>query len=89
MDNKVVLAALASDLKRVSLGLQRKSFKMADRFCEEALKRKTEVSTGGLHAYIRKVLYRMELSLKSKDMERKAEDVLMYSTLIQNYTTRK
>ena len=89
MNNKVVLAALASDLKRVSLGLQRKSFKMADRFCEEALKRKTEVSTGQLHAYIRKVLNSMELSLKSKDMERKAEDVLMYSTLIQNYTTRK
>ncbi len=89
MNNKVVLAALASDLKRVSLGLQRKSFKMANRFCEEALKRKTEVSTDGLQIYIRKVLNSIELSLKSKDMERKAEDVLMYSTLIQNYTTRK
>ena len=89
MNNKVILSALASDLKRISMGLQRKSFKMADRFSEEALKRKMEVSSIGLHTYMQKVLASMELSLKSQNMEEKAEDVLMYSTLIHNYVQKK
>lgn len=89
MDNKTILASLASDLKRITIGLQRKSMRMANRFQEEVLKRKTEVDVNKLDSYMHRVLNRMELSLKNKNAERKAEDALMYSTLIQNYVLYK
>lgn len=85
MDNKQKLEALASDLKRVTLGIQRNSFKMANRFSEEALKRKKEIDINRIPSYILVLLERMEESLNSTDEIKKAEDALMYSTLIQNY----
>lgn len=38
--NLIVLSSLAMDLKRAAIGLNRGSNKMANRFFEEALKRK-------------------------------------------------
>ena len=72
------------DLKRVALGLQRGSISMAERFIEEALKRKNELNTKSLNPYVQKLIGRMVESLKSKDNQKKAEDTLMYSTLFQN-----
>ena len=72
------------DLDRVSLGLYRKSYKMADRFTQEALKRKKEIDTRKVKPYVAKLLDDMERSLQSRDYVRKAEDALMYSTLFQN-----
>jgi len=82
MTNKFVLEALASDLKRVSLGLQRGSNVMAQRFLQEALKRREEVLTEQTAPYINKILTGLNNKISS-------EDALMYSTLIQNYTQRK
>ena len=42
MDNKIILSSLAMDLKRAAIGYNRGSYIMADRFFEEALKRKKE-----------------------------------------------
>lgn len=74
-----ILESLASDLKRVALGLHRGSSKMAERFLEEALKRKDEVETDIVSPYIQKILTRLDKNID-------AENALMYSTLIQNYT---
>lgn len=83
------LAALALDLKRISLGLQRGSYSMTERFIQEALKRKNELDIGSLKPYIQKLIVRMEDSLKASDNQKKAEDALMYSTLFQNAALRK
>lgn len=79
MKNKYILESLASDLKRVALGLHRNSNLMAGRFIEEALKRKAEVDMKETAPYIQSIL-------KNLDTNINADDALMYSTLIQNYT---
>lgn len=89
MKNKHILEALASDLKRVSLGIQRKSFKMADRFSQEALARKNETDLSHLDLYMQKILKKIDELIQSPNSDRKAEDALMYSTLIQNYVALK
>lgn len=84
-NNKIILAALASDLKRITLGLQRKSFTMARRFEQEALKRKAEIDTRDLAPYMQSLLSKLEKTLSNNDQEKKAEDALLFSILIQNY----
>lgn len=88
MDNKRIIESLASDLKRVALGLQRGSFIMADRFAKEALKRKNEVKIDKVPPYIQKLLNQLKFILKEKNKKRKAENALMYSTLFQNYALK-
>ncbi len=78
MNNKYILESLASDLKRVALGLHRGSNKMAKRFLNEALKRKNEVVLNKVAPYVQKLLSKINKNLDS-------EDALMLSTLIQNY----
>ena len=82
MNNKFILESLASDLKRVALGLHRGSNTMARRFLEEALKRKREIEMGKVSPYIKNLLLRLDKNIDK-------EDALMYSTLIQNYTQNK
>lgn len=76
------MESLASDLKRVALGLHRGSNTVAERFLDEALKRKEEVEMEIVAPYIKKLLMNLD-----KDID--AEQALMYSTLIQNYILRK
>jgi len=82
MENKYILESLASDLKRVALGLHRGSNTMAQRFLKEALKRKEEVDINKVSSYIKNILYKLNSNIDS-------ENALMYSTLIQNYTLYK
>lgn len=87
MNNKFILESLVMDLKRVALGNHRKSFGMAKRFYEEALKRKNEVDTSSVKSYLLDILEKIE-KMKDKDPEEISEKALMYSTLIQNYTQK-
>lgn len=87
-DQKIILASLAMDLKRIALGLHRNSFIMAERFTKEALQRKNELNLRDLKPYLRKIVVDMEKVLKSSHNKKKAEDILMYSTLFQNYTQK-
>lgn len=82
MKNKYILESLASDLKRVALGLHRGSNNMARRFLDEALKRKNEVIINETAPYVQKLLNQINNDLDS-------ENALMLSTLIQNYTQYK
>lgn len=82
--NKLALASLAMDLKRVALGYYKNQNKMADKFLEEAIKRKKEINQNFVKPHIRRILDDLdELNLK-EDKKDAAEDALMYSTLIQN-----
>ncbi len=83
MKNKIALESMAMDLKRVALGYHNNSLKMADRFREEALARKSEVQLSEIKPYLRLVLEKTEKINKNS-----SEDALMFSTLIQNYTRK-
>ena len=88
MNNKVILESLSMDLLRVAKGLYRGSDKMAERFLEEALRRKSEVRQNELKPYFVILLTKMEKSLKSSNKEKLSEDALMYSTLVRNYSQK-
>lgn len=87
-DQKIILESLAMDLKRVSLGLQRGSIIMAERFAQEVFKRKSEVNLNEVKPYIATLLSQVDKKIKNLKDERTAEDILMYSTLFQNYTQK-
>lgn len=89
MDNKKVLEALASDLKRVVIALQRGSFVMARRFSDEALQRRKEIYDQMLEPYVVKFLDKMEYTLHQLHDERAAEDALMESVILQNYIQKR
>jgi len=82
MENKYILESLASDLKRVALGMHRGSNQMAKRFLEEALKRKKELKQNEIPSYIQDLLDNLNKKMSS-------DYALMCSTLIQNYTQHK
>ncbi len=79
MNNKFILESLASDLKRVALGLHRGSDIMAKKFLKEALKRREELKRDQVVPYIQNLLNNLDRKIN-------ADEALMYSTLIQNYT---
>lgn len=83
-ENQIALSSLAMDLKRVALGYHRGSIVMANRFLEEALKRKSEIDTESVKPYIKRLLNKLDSLYEEKDKDRVAEDALMYSTLFQN-----
>lgn len=82
MNNKIVLESLAMDLKRVALGQFRGSMTMAQRFYEEALLRIGELDMQEVKPYMQKILQHV------KQLREDADNALLYSTLIQNYTQK-
>lgn len=84
----ITLSSLAMDLKRAALGTYRGSTQMANRFFEEALRRKDELEGISVAPYIYKALIELEKLKNEKDPQKKAEDALMYSTIFQNYSLK-
>ena len=82
--NQIALSSLAMDLKRVAVGYHRGSITMASRFLDEALKRKSDVDSTTVKPYVKKLLNKVELLKTEKDLEKLAEDALMYSALFKN-----
>lgn len=83
MKNKQILGALALDLKRVAVGYFRGSNIMADKFYEEALKRRRELDNKNLKPYLIEFLNRLD-NLNKEEKKKAAEDALLYSTIFQN-----
>ena len=88
LDQKIIIGSLAMDLKRVVMGLHRGSFNMANRFKDEALKRGSELEDQELGSYLRKLLDETRKVLLNQKSD-SAEDILMYSTLFQNFALKK
>lgn len=80
----ISLSSLAMDLKRVALGYHRGSEKMANRFLEEALRRRDEIQDENVKPYVRNLLSQLGSLSTEKDLNKIAEDSLLYSTLFQN-----
>ena len=80
--DKAILGALAMDLKRVALGYYKGSYKTAEIFLGEALKRKQELDKKNLKPHLVNFLSKID-NLKERK-ERSAEDALLYSTIFQN-----
>jgi hypothetical protein len=83
--NKQALAALSMDLKRIALALYNGSPSTASVFTKEALTRIREVDKKELLPYIGSTLKQIQQTLVIQDKNKKAEDALMYSTIVQNY----
>lgn len=83
-EQNMIISSLAMDLKRVSLGLHKGSFRVAERFKEEALRRQEELESLNVTGYVKFLIKESKKSLLIFD-ERTAEDALMYSTLFQNF----
>jgi len=88
MNNKITIESLSMDLLRVALGYHKKSIKMADRFREEALRRCSEIAISQLRPDFVRILNKIPPALSENDIEKRAEDSLMYSTLCKNYARK-
>ncbi|HLD26277.1 MAG TPA: hypothetical protein VJC05_04525 [Candidatus Andersenbacteria bacterium] len=86
-DKKIIIESLAMDLKRVAVGLHRGSTAMAHRFKQEALQRQQELEELELNDYLKKIVADSKKAIQSKQPEA-YEDVLMYSTLFQNFARK-
>jgi hypothetical protein len=64
MNNKIILSSLALDLRRVAIGYQRGSVKMAERFLDEALKRESEVDRTTIKPYLQNLLMKVNKRLE-------------------------
>ena len=84
MSNKIALSSLALDLRRTALAYHRGSIKVAERFLEEALKRKKEIDFSTIKPYVVKLIEKFQSIAKEDDLYKRAEDALMYSVLFQN-----
>jgi hypothetical protein len=82
--DKLKLAALSMDLKRVALGYHGQSIPTAERFVAESLKKSKALNQKELPSYVVKIIHRMEEILSDPDKQKVAEDALMYSTILQN-----
>lgn len=86
MNNKLLLGALAMDLKRVAIGYHRGSTLMAERFFQEAIKRRNEIDKSSLKPYLITLLNNIE-KIKKEENEKAADNALFYSTIFQNAST--
>ena len=80
----VSLSSISMDLERVAMGYQRGSVTMANRFLEEALIRRSEIDKNQAKPHIKKLINALDGVMREKDIQKKAEDALMYSVLFQN-----
>jgi len=77
-DQYIAMSSLVMDLKRASLGFARGSNIVGERFLQEALKRKSEIKVSKVPYYVKNIFVALE-------REKDSEDLMMYSTLLQNY----
>jgi hypothetical protein len=82
MNNATILQSIALDLKRVAIGYNAGSFKMADRFLEEAIKRKMQLNMQMLSDSVKKVVIMIEEIGKSSNYHYRADRALTYSTIL-------
>ena len=83
-EKKIILSSLSLDLRRSAQGYFRGSTKMADRFLDEAFERKREADLLSIKPYLKTLLGKMEGIRSEPNLEAKAEQALMLSTLFQN-----
>ena len=86
MNNKLLLQAMAVDLKRVAIGYHSGSVRMADRFLQEVMQRIELLQYSSLSSSMKKLLKKIEKLPKEKNIDKRAEDALLYSTLFLSFS---
>lgn len=85
-EKKLLIGSLSNDLLRVASLVQRGSNRAAEKFFQEAKKWAIQLSNYELKEYIVKIIEDIK-SETTLTME-KAEKLLMYSILLQNYSLK-
>lgn len=86
-EQKIILQSLVMDLKRTALNLHSGSRDVAEQFRGEALKWEKELEKYEHDEYLQGLLEKSKFSLYDRS-EQAAEDLLMYSVLLQNYVLK-
>lgn len=87
-DKKMLVGSLSNDLYRVASLIQRGSDKAAQRFFEESRKWSDELLKQDIKQYIKDIINDLQGDNFSELTLDNAEDILMYSILLQNYSLK-
>lgn len=85
-DTKMLIGSLSNDLYRVANLTGRSSQKAADRFWKESKRWTAELSKKHLKGYINNIVLDLNSDNDLSVSQEKAEKLLMYSVLLQNYS---
>lgn len=84
----MLVGSLSNDLYRVASLIQRGSDKAAQRFFEESRKWSDELLKQDIKQYIKDIINDLQGDNFSELTLDNAEDILMYSILLQNYSLK-
>jgi len=85
-NKKMLIGSLSNDLCRVACLAHRGSKKATDRFWKESKRWVAELSHYELDNYINDIIHDLKSDKAMFISKRKAEKLLMYSVLLQNYS---
>lgn len=86
-NTQMLIGSLSNDLLRVANLTHRGSHEGAKRFLTEAMRWSDQLRNKNTKPYIKKIIQDINLNNKKLTKDR-AEDLLMYSTLLQNYSLK-
>lgn len=86
MNNRVLLQAMALDLKRVALGYHSGSIKMAEKFTAETVKRSFLLDKNTLPLAIHKTVNNIQNPDSNSNTQKLADDALMFSNILLSYS---
>ncbi len=84
-DEEMLIGSLSNDLYRVANLVGRGSEKAANRFWQESKQWSGKLLSYDLEKYIHNIILDLESDQAAKLSRAKAEKLLMYSVLLQNY----
>lgn len=84
----MLIGSLSNDLYRVANLVGRGSQKAANRFWKESKRWSLELSSKNLKGYIKDIILDLNSDNDSDVSQDKAEKLLMYGTLLQNYSSK-
>ena len=84
-DEEILIGSLSNDLYRVANLFGRGSEKAANRFWQESKRWSGKLLSHDSKKYIHNIILDLESDQKTKLSQAKAEKLLMYSVLLQNY----
>jgi hypothetical protein len=85
-EKKLLIGSLSSDLYRVANLVGRDSYPAANRFFQEAQKWSLQLSDAKVKKHIKKIISDINSDSQGVNSIEKAEKLLMYSVLLQNYS---
>ncbi len=81
----LLIGSLSNDLYRVASLVGRGSYPSAERFFREAKKWSLQLKQAKLKKHIKKIIVEINTDDQGVSSQAKAEKLLMYSVLLQNY----